>query len=57
MKAWRKRFQDYWMTTDIKPKGKSKQLVSRLTRRDIKRESQSQIKTSSLYEVYLTSES
>lgn len=44
MKSFQKPFQEWWMSMDIKPKGKAKQLVSRLARRIIQRETKKEFK-------------
>lgn len=52
MKHWKKTFQAWYMTLDHKPRGKAKQLVSRITRSKLKQELQKEVKTFEPSSVY-----
>jgi len=38
MKSWRRRFQQWWWSSDIKPKGKVKRYIEKQNRQDAKRD-------------------
>lgn len=44
MKPYKKTYQEYWMSTDIKPKGKDKQMIQQQTRAQLKRELLKEVK-------------
>ena len=49
MKGWKKRFQEFWMYTDNKPKGRDLRYVNKQNRQDAKREIQRQIEEDEEY--------
>lgn len=46
MRGWKRRFQQWWMDTDHKPKGKDRRYIEKQNRHDAKREIQKQIEES-----------
>lgn len=46
MKAWKEAFQRYWMSADIKPKGRFRRVIEGKTRAMLKRELQRELSES-----------